>query len=192
MCSRPTSAPYNGTYAGPGAIIPNLPQDRTVAASALVQREEILNEQIQQQSSTQNWLAFNKVDISGDYQLLSLWLGAGIELQALERLRLGFQPHLGVHGLLYDIKREERLFSESGDSSPLLLNQWSDRQDRTDWTLGWGLRLYGKLHITERVFIMAAVSHESLFDDCAVNVGPDQVTFNIDGWQGALQAGVSF
>lgn len=167
----PFTAPYAGTFAGPGPVISNKPDGgRTLAL---------------------DYAGRNIIDMDMDISLVTLAACAGLE-KDWGKFRIAGRAGLSLSWAHISTDRDESWFRQMPDGSRQSLGRWSDHSSDNDFIPGALAELCAEYQLTERWFVGASVRWDQPFTDVDVKVGPNKVTTNLEGASGSVYVGFSF
>lgn len=170
----PPAAPYEGTYDGPGPVIPNIPTVRS-----------------QQTVSRSSWVAENEVDIDTEADLETVWIGVQASWKGNDSLQLFLSPFLSLNYLDLSVNRTERFNAVYSDGRVQTLQQWQESKDDEQWLLGVGVSAGGRVALARDWFVDLSLIYDAV-NESVVDIGPNTVTFDPTGYSVTLQAGRGF
>ena len=170
----PLPAPYEGTYNGPGPLIPNIPTSRQ-----------------QQGGGGSSVTAENDIHIDTEADLESLWLGARASWKGNGPLVIFLQPFVSFNYLDLSAKRTEQFNKVYADGSVKTLNEWKDDESESEWLLGAGVSVGGRVSLNKDWFVDLSMMYENV-EEGDVDVGPNTVTMDPSGYSVSLQIGRGF
>lgn len=166
------NAPYTGTYAGPGPVIPNRPTSRSYAYGA-----------------AQTWTATDRVSIDVEASMVNLVLGPRFSMDIGERARVFACPALVGGFIDVSADREETFEMTSAAGATSTLSQWSDSADEQAFLLGAAITLGAELPLSGGWSVGLAAGYQGFFDDVEVDVGPGRVSLRPEGFTVSVMVG---
>ena len=160
----PPPAPYEGTYDGPGPVIPNVP---TVRAEQL--------------TGGSTWSAHNNVKVDLDGSLQELWIGPRVEVQAGEGLEFHVTPFVSVNYLSVDLDRREDFLVVYADGRVETVQSWRDSRSEEEWLMGAGVSAGGRADLGESWFAEISASYNAV-EDADFTIGPNKVNVDVSGY----------
>ena len=170
----PPPAPYEGTYYGPGPLIPNIPTERQ-----------------QESGGSSSWTAENDISIDTEADLESVWIGARASWKGNGPLVIFLQPFVSFNYLDLTAKRTEQFNVIRADGSVKTLNEWKDKESESEWLLGAGVSVGGRVSLDKNWFVDLSMMYENV-EEGDVDVGPNNVTMDPTGYSVSLQVGRGF
>ena len=160
----PPAAPYSGTFEGPGPIINNIPDSRSV------ERQRI---------SSGTYEAYNQINSRLEIDLTTISIGAVMEGQ-IGRLRTALSTGPSLNIIAMDTSHHEVLWGSSAGAPASQLAAWYDTNDQTKVEPGVFAQLVLGYAITDQlsVDLFGRVDHVARVTG---NVGPAQYKANLDG-----------
>ena len=167
----PFTAPYAGTLAGPGPVISNTPDGGRMLALDYAGR--------------------NIVNLDMDISLVTVAACAGLE-KDWGKFRLAGRAGLSLSWSHIGTDRDESWFRQMPDGTRQDLARWSDHGSDDDLIPGTLAELSIEYLLTEQWFVGTSARWDQPFTDVDVQVGPNEVTANLEGVSGSVFAGFSF
>ena len=171
----PPLAPYEGTLAGPGPLINNLPSLRNLST-------------FHRDSRTAEF--FNRVDESFDLDLFTVGLGGQVEydhgpvfVQASAGLSLNIAD--------WEASHRENLYVSRDGGKPEKYRSWGAHENGTDFLVG--AYVQGKLgvQLTERLSVSGFARYD-WNQSLTGNVGPSSFDVDLDGLSAGVVIGFTF
>ncbi len=159
------NAPYTGTYAGPGPVIPNRPTSRSYSYGA-----------------AQTWTATDRVSIDVEAAMVNLVLGPRFSMDIGERARVFAAPALIGGFIDVSADRCETFEMTSAAGTTSTLSQWSDSASDQSFLLGAALTLGAEFPLSGGWAVGLSAGYQGFFDDAEVDVGPGQVSIRPEGF----------
>ena len=176
----PPSAPYAGTYEGPGPLIPNRPSsvEFVDSSSTRTRRTESTSYRLSNQSS-----------FEVDAAIYEGWLGPRLALKAGSTVEILLTPYVSLSLVDGEMDQTERLEAIHADGSVEILDQW--RQTSSEQTVLVGFGAQGGLRWcpTDRLTFAASGGYEWVPQEFEVDAGPNRFTLDISGFQASLEIG---
>lgn len=176
----PPSAPYSGTYAGPGPLIPNRP--------ASVSYSEIASTRTRRESAKPYRLA-NRSEFEVAAAIYEGWIGPRLVLKAFSTVDLLLTPYVSLSLVDGQMDQTERLEAVYPDGSVELVNQWRHAASEQDVLVGFGAQGGLRWRPTERLSFAAMGGYEWVPQEFEVDAGPNRFTLDISGFQATLEIG---
>ena len=114
----PPPAPYEGTYNGPGPVIPNTPSGRAQSSALSSSRRRA--------ASSTSWSAANEIDFDVESAVYDLWIGPRVGLAAGPRVSLYAIPSVSLNYIEANVDRTEKFTATYSDGGRELLQAWRD------------------------------------------------------------------
>jgi hypothetical protein len=169
----PPTAPFTGTRAGPGPVIPNQPAGRTVDPVLINRTEATFT---------------NQVDTSYDVTIISVGIGPAWRYNAEDNL--SWELAAGVSFNLFNWSADQReVVSVTGQAAPV--RSWSHHRSGLDMNVGAFVR--GSVHhqLSENwhtsIFLQAHAA-----SDLSFGTGPSSLELEHDGFTMGWALGVGF
>jgi hypothetical protein len=179
----PPTAPYRGSYDGPGPLLRNQPHsvsysDAVTAAGGTV---------VQSRSTSQG---HNRVDLDVNATLYALWLGPSVAFRAGQRAQVDLRPQVSLNLVNAQVNRTEDWYQTSAGQAGLE-NSWNDSESCTSFIPGYGL--YGRILFSLGGGWMAGATggYDWLIEDCEATVGPSKVALDLSGYTLSVLIGKS-
>ena len=172
---------YAGNYAGPGALLSDVPTSRTVATTTnLTTTAHPSNNS--SSTTTRDWLAESRVDFSSDVTRTTLHLGPEISWLLSKKWRINFSPKLTLNWLDISTTRKEYLDVVSPTGTRTTMQSWRDKADSTKWIPGATIALGMDYSITAAWGVNVAIAREWCFSNASLDIGPSDLTFDFDSY----------
>lgn len=168
-------AGFEGTFAGPGPLIPNIPEDRSFSESLATSDVALISNDVRSQ-----------VDLS------SLSLAAGPMFEGQLAHRLSWQLAFGTTFTLYDwdTKQDESLNTSIGGVNQVLAT-YRDRNSGTDFSLGVFARATAVYDLNEQWFVNSFLQGE-VATSFEMKAGPSKYKFEPGGFSLGFGLGRQF
>ena len=160
----PPNAPYQGSYNGPGPLLRNIPDRRTVSS---------------RQVGAQRATFANTVHEDIDIDLYTFSLGFQSEFRS-GPLSLRGGAGLGLTVVDLEASRTETLHA-SGAGKSRTIRRWSDRTDDTDVLPGFYLSLEAGYAFNQNLSLSVFGRYDWM-GDVSGSVGPAGYSVDLDGW----------
>lgn len=168
------AAPYEGTYLGPGPIIPNIPASRQRVSKG-----------------SESWTAVNDIEVEADYSVMNLSLGMRMSTLMKGHVSGFVQPAVTLNLVELDVDSQEAFMAMHEDGSVSVLNSWSDSADQDKWILGAGLSVGAEWMMNEAWRLGLMGGYDWVSEDVDVDVGAGEVSFDASGFTVGLSVGRS-
>jgi len=179
----PPPAPYQGTFDGPGPLLPNLPASaETVTASS----------RSSSRRTTSTYRVANQVAFDVEAAIYELWAGPRLAFETGERFSLTFTPYLSLSLVDGSVDRDEQVSAFYSNGSSETLAKWHDCASEMDWLFGVGLQAGIRWNVAEGWFVALSGGYEWVPSEYEVNAGPSLVSLDISGYQASAEVGRSF
>ena len=167
------SAPYSGNYTGPGPVIPNTPDARTTRTTA-----------------TGRMTAANNVRLDVEPMIASLVLGPRFTLRLGEGKGTVFVvPMISCTMVDVQVDRDETFTLTRADGTTSTLNRWSDSEDEQAFRFGAGIFAGADWPLGDGWSIGAKAGYQGVFEDVDVEVGPNWVSVDPNGYSVMITVG---
>lgn len=134
-----------------------------------------------------NVVANSQVHLETDADLFVLGLGPRIRFNMRDDISLFIQGGGTLNLLDVRLQRQESFITDRGR----LLGQWNDRSDEQKWLWGASLSVGGQWELTERLTLSAAGGYDWV-ERSRLSIGPDQVRYDLSGYQVEVAFGWRF
>jgi hypothetical protein len=163
----PPSAPYTGTYRGPGYLITNIPQSRREVPTSM-----------------ETWTARSRVDMSVDSELYQFWAGPRLDWSPgeAERLQLGLQPYLSLSYVDVEVSRRESLTVVNGAGATESIQTWRESASEDDVLFGLGVRGSIEFEFLPSWLLGVTGGYDWVSDDVDVRTGAAQTSVDVSGY----------
>jgi hypothetical protein len=176
------SAGFRGTYDGPfgtppvipSPVIPNRPTSRSSSLTDM------------------KWSARNAISMDAKTDLLELWLGPRLALQASDRIAVNVTPKVSVNYVDVSVDRSESFVATDGAGRSATLDSWTDSGSETEFIFGAGATAGVDVEITDHLFAGIWGGYEWVSDEVDVTVGPNTVSVDASGYTAGAAAGYRF
>lgn len=183
----PPSAPYRGSFNGPGPLISNLPASRSQSSRTINEGQRIFrllssdtsqgaseiidSSQTRENITSETFLASAETsfDISSD--LYDFQFGPVLRAQISSRMDVYLSPFISLNYVDAEVVRTENLVSETNGQREIL-NTWRERDSDSDLLWGYGAKIGGRVNLLQDWFLQADFSineTDSLTFDNAYN-----------------------
>ena len=202
------AAPYNGTTAGPGPLIPNQPTNRTVTTAntttttndpggsttttTSTQTTDGFSEVVGSSSAVSVTTAdfFSTISESMDVDLHTLSFGPRFSWE-LSRLRVGLSTGLAINIADWEATYREDLYVSRNGGKARLLKSYRDNDGGTKVLPGFYLEANANVRLTERIALFAGGRYDWA-DSLTGSVGPSSFSLDLGGWTALGGVTVSF
>lgn len=180
---EPPQPPYQGTYDGPGPVIPNTPAsaEREILGSS---REISRADRVHRVGSS-DYRAENRVVFEMEADLYSLGIGPRLSAD-LGPFGLFAAPALTLNYLDGRVKRAEQFNAFYPDGSSRVLNAWEDRRSEGDWRLGAELVLGAEWRLGHGWSLSVQGGYDWVDGATRLDVGPNPVRFDARGYSAGV------
>lgn len=176
------SAGFRGTYDGPfgtppvipSPVIPNRPTSRSSSLTDM------------------KWSARNAISMDAKTDLLELWLGPRLALQASDRISVNLTPKVSVNYVDVSVDRSETFVATDAAGRSATLDRWTDSGSETEFIFGAGATAGVDVEITDHLFAGVWGGYEWVSDEVDVTVGPNTVSVDASGYTAGAAAGYRF
>ena len=188
------SAPYEGSYDGPGAVINTRPSTRDVDQTGSTVNQSVLvySESGRVLTSTDRWAIHNEVAVDVETDITSAYTGLRTGLTVKDLLRFYVQAQASLNLVSASLERREALYSSKNGGSAQTLATWTDSNDDEEWVVGLGLSAGAEVNLGKAWFATASVGYEEMLDDPTFAVGPSEVELDLSSLQADLGVGLRF
>ena len=163
------SAPYAGTFTGPGAIINNAPTSRMITNSG-------------GGSSTSSLTALFRSNVAEDFNLRLHTISLGPNLSGeWQRLRFGFGVGLGLNVADWNAGYEETLYVRQNGGASRVLNTFHASASATDLLPGLYLETSAQFSLNKWLALFVAGRYDWA-GSLSEPVGPSHANFDLGGW----------
>jgi hypothetical protein len=157
-------APYRGTFDGPGALIPNVPSERTSSRSV---------------ADSGRIDFFNRVQESLDVDLYTFSPGLSVELRH-DALYLNVAAGLAVNVVNWEAENKEILSVSRDQGKARVAREWRDRETGTDVLFGAYVQGTVGAQLTESVAVSAFARYD-WNEKLEGSVGPSSFDVDLSG-----------
>ena len=187
---EPPSAPYEGTYEGPGTVIPNTPSslDHEVVQS---DRQTEHNHSTHVVEST-SWTAANQIHFDIDANICDLWLGPAFRFRANNKVSFSLTPAITLNLVDMDVSRSEAFIASYSDGSTQTLNSWKDSDSEDKILFGVSCTAGVDLNLFSGWFAGAFGGYDWVSDDADISIGPNTVSMDTSGFSLGMEVGKQF
>lgn len=169
----PPAAPYQGTYDGPGPLIPNRPASRREAVTGGTA-----------------WRAENDVRIDLDAVMQQLWFGPRVGLAVGSRVDVFCLPFVSLNRLEARYERDEWFYAIRGNQRTTLAT-WHHRTTDEQLLFGIGIRAGARIALKGPWFVDVAAGIESI-ETAETTLGPNKACLDLSGYSAVTQVGAAF
>lgn len=169
----PPPAPYQGTYDGPGPLIPNQPTARREVTTG---------------GST--WRAENDVRIDLEAAVQQLWVGPRLELNAGKGVSVFCVPFVSLNRLEARYERDEWFYAIRNNQRTTLAS-WHNRTTDEQWLLGVGVRAGARAKLGSSWFVDVVAGIESI-ETARTTLGPNEAALDLSAYSAMAQVGMEF
>jgi hypothetical protein len=164
--------PYEGTFLGPGPLIPNKPsrRDRRVRSRTI-------------------WEAENRLDIEVESDLYEFWFGPRISAQPVGTVTIYCIPNVSVNHVSMDIDRDEQFVTVYSDGRTGTLGSWNDSKCEGEWLFGAGVEAGAEVDLNDGWFAGTFGGYDWISDDAEVDIGPNTITIDPSGYTVGVAVG---
>lgn len=173
------SAPYQGTFDGPGPLINNAPLSRTMTGGTGSRTTG---------TSSRTALFSSDVTESLDIDLHTISLGPKFSLE-IERVRFGLGLGFALNIADWDASTSETLQVSRNGGSPRVLKRWESHASDNEVVPGFYLEANAEVQVTQHVSLFAGGRYDwagSVHGD----VGPSSFSLDLGGW--TAMGGITF
>ena len=171
----PPQAPYAGSPAGPGPLLPNIPISRTPASTV---------------AGGETVSGFNSIHTAFDLNLSSISLGPVIEF-ARGTWAVTASTGVTINIADWDVEQQETLFVSSNGAPAAATANWRNRNDGTDVVPGLFLQAAASRQITENWSLQLTGRYDWV-EDFDVAAGPSTGSVVLSGWSVGVGVGFRF
>ncbi len=157
-------APYQGSFDGPGPLIPNIPSGRTTSRSV---------------ADMGSIDFFNQVQESLDVDLYTFSPGLSVELRH-EALYLNLAAGLAVNVVNWEAENKETLYVSRDHGKARVAKEWRDRATGTDVLFGGYVQGTVGAQLTQSVALSAFARYD-WNDSLEGSVGPSRFDVDLSG-----------
>ncbi len=188
------SAPYQGTYDGPGAVINTRPSTREVDQTGSTVNQSLLvySDSGRDLTSVDRWAIHNEVEVDVETDITSAYTGLRTGLTVKELIRFYVQAQASLNLVSASLDRREVLYSSKNGGSAQALASWTDSSDDEEWVVGLGLAAGAEVGLGKSWFATASVGYEEMLDEPIFAVGPSNVQLDLSSLQADLGVGLRF
>jgi len=171
----PPLAPYEGSEAGPGPLINNLPASRSIASHL-------------DNSRTADF--FNRIDESFELDLFTIGAGAQVEY---DHGAVFFQGSAGLSINIADweASHRETLYVSQNGGKPERYRSWTAHESGTDVLLGAYLQAKIGVQLTESLSVSGFARYD-WNESLTGSVGPSSFEADLDGLSAGVVVGFTF
>jgi hypothetical protein len=164
---------YSGDYTGPGPLLPGTPIDSSLIFDSGTIRDSVL--------------------INGRLRRLRGEAGLSFIKPLTQRLNAYFEPQFVLEFVDAKVSRTETLtFTEGNSEATTQIASTTEKKSKARIVPGFLLTAGADYRFSENWYVGASLGWEWLFRDVEVNVGPDQVNFDLEGGEFSLYLGRHF
>lgn len=172
-------APYAGTFAGPGATIPNAPSSRTYTGGSGSSGSEV-----------ETALFSSDVRESFEINLHTISLGPKFSGELLNKaLRVGLGAGFALNIADWDAEYEETLTVRQNSGRSRTLKRWEYDESGTEVLPGFYIEAMAEVRMTDRISAYVAGRYD-WSKNMSENIGPSRMRFEPGGW--SVMTGVTF
>lgn len=132
-------------------------------------------------------MAYSRVDLETEADLLSFSLGPRLRIHPTERLSILVQGGVTANLLNAELARTETFAWEDGTA----IRSWTESTDEQKWLWGGTLSAGLQFGLTPHLYLHAVGGYDWV-EDCELAVGPDRVRLDLDGYRAELALGWRF
>jgi hypothetical protein len=184
-------APYAGTLAGPGPLISNTPETRTITPGTTITGASPTETPggITTGSVVETTTAdfFSNVSESLDVDLHTISIGPHFSWE-LRRVRVGLSTGLAINVADWDADYREDLYVSENGGSARLLGTYQDHKGGAKVLPGFYVEANANVFVTRRVSLFAGGRYDWA-GTLRGNVGPSDFSLDLGGW--TVQGGVT-
>ena len=188
------TAPYQGSYDGPGAVINSRPSTRDVAQAGTTANQSVLvsSDSGRGLTSVDRWAIHNEVEVDVETDITSAYTGLRTGMTVKELIRFYVQAQVSLNLVSASLDRREVLYSSKNGGSEQALATWTDASDDEEWVIGLGLSAGAEVNLGKTWFATASVGYEYMLNDPTFAVGPSEVQLDLSSLQADLGLGLRF
>ncbi len=186
----PPPAPYQGTYDGPGTLIPENPMshEREVARESRDTRVERETDVV----SSEIWTAANWMKFDVDSTIYDLWLGPKISMLLEKKVGLFVIPCISMNYVEVDATRSENFTVFYADGTSRTLNEWQDDVCEAEWLFGVGITAGIEVEFAKDWKAGMFGGYDWVPSEAEIQVGPNTVKVDASGYELGVQVTKAF